>query len=142
MCLGRTGKTFNWTGLGQNNKKRKSIYQSENNNINLCFFYSFIVVWKIIIIINNCIKLSGRWVCECPGAGAFTVISQPTDSKMLPRLAIPATQPWAPTQGQSRHPSHCDNHGGKRPELHKLQSSLWNHSCINPSLHTFHQFCH
>ena len=31
--------------------------------------------------------------------GASTVISQPLDSKMLPRLEIPATQPWAPTQG-------------------------------------------
>jgi len=41
----------------------------------------------------------------CPGyPGASTVISQPLDSKMLRWLAIPATQPWAPTHRDIQAP--------------------------------------
>ena len=42
----------------------------------------------------------------CPRcSGASTVISQPLDGETLPWLAIPATKPWAPTQGHlgTRH---------------------------------------
>ena len=51
---------------------------------------------------------------RCPGClGASTEISQPLDSEMLPWLAIPATQPRAPTQC---HPGtrHNEIHSGKR----------------------------
>ena len=67
--------------------------------------------------VNNCIELSGRWV---PGMSrGLTVTSQPIDSKTLPWLAIPATQPFT---GTSRHPSHCDN-SGKRDK--KKQKGEW-----------------
>ena len=41
----------------------------------------------------------------CPGCPrASTVISQPLDSKTLPWLAVPATQPWAPTHRDIQAP--------------------------------------
>ena len=51
---------------------------------------------------------------RCPGClGASNEISQPLDSETLPWLAIPATQPWAPT---SSHPGTCHTelNSGKR----------------------------
>ena len=63
-------------------------------------------------MVNKCNKLSGKCVPGCPGAS--TVISQPLDSKLLPWLAIPTTQPWAPTQGHPGILLHCDNSGKKR----------------------------
>ena len=51
--------------------------------------------------VNNCIKLSGRWVPGCPRVS--TVISQPIDSKMLPWLAF--LQPNnEPPHGDSQAP--------------------------------------
>ena len=42
-------------------------------------------------MVNKCNKLSGKCVPGCPGAS--TVISQALDSKPLPWLEIPTTQP-------------------------------------------------
>ena len=50
-------------------------------------------------MVNKRNKLSGRCVPGCPGAS--TVISQPLDSKTLPWLAIPTTQPHTGTSGHS-----------------------------------------
>ena len=59
----------------------------------------------------------------CPGCPeASTLISQPLDSKTLPSLAIPATQPWAPTHRDIRAPaSHCDNSGKRKRKEEKTK---------------------
>ena len=68
---------------------------------------------------------------RCPGClGASTEISQLLDSETLPWLAIPATQPWAPT---SSHPGTChtelnsgkgDGGGGRAKENRQDNSKL------------------
>ena len=68
---------------------------------------------------------------RCPGClGASTEISQTLDSETLPWLAIPATQPWAPT---SSHPGTChtelnsgkgEGGGGREKENRQDNSKL------------------
>jgi len=64
--------------------------------------------------VDLALTTASSWVeGGCPGCpGASTVISQPLDSKTLPWLAIPATQPWTPIQGQPG--THHTDYRGKR----------------------------
>ena len=69
---------------------------------------SFLHFLPVLFILQRKISLTTAPSCmedRCPGClGASTEISQPLDSETLPWLAIPATQPWAPT---SSHPGTC-----------------------------------
>ena len=66
----------------------------------------FSLVVPLFIQGNICIKLYEWWVPGLAGGRPPLWSAGPLDSNMLLWLAIPATQPWAPTCSRPRHPSH------------------------------------
>ena len=90
-------------------------------------------IWLYSVLLPLLTTASSCMEDRCLGClGASTEISQPLDSETLPWLAIPVTQPWAPT---SSHPGTCHtelNSGkrgrgrgeGKRKPAGQLQTQL------------------